>query len=182
MSMRPQLPKGLGQTLRALIALFLIGALAPGPAAAESGLRSADGRFIDNGDETITDTKTGLMWMKKDSYLESGHWINWFEAFDYIKDLNDRGYAGYYDWRLPVLKDLETLYEAEKINSSQVGSEMTIHIDPLFAKEGAGALWSREPNGRYNAFGIVFNTGSRFNSSKKSRSRKAVRAVRDAQP
>ncbi len=161
------------------IALFCLAAL---PMAAEGSPRSGDGRFIDNGDETITDTETGLMWMKMDSYLESGHWLNWFEAFEYVKDLNQRAYAGHIDWRLPVVKTLQTLYEEEKTNSAQVGSEMTIHIDPLFAKEGAGALWSVEPNGRYNAFGVVFNTGDRFNSSKKSRSRKAVRAVRDANP
>ena len=168
------------RSLRTLIALLLLGLLAPGLTAAGDTVRSADGRYIDNGDETITDTKTGLMWMKKDSYLESGHWINWFEAFDYIKDLNERGYAGHYDWRLPIVKDLQTLYEADKVNSAQAGSEMTIHIDPVFAREGAGALWSLETNGSYNAFGVVFNTGNRFNSSKKSRSRKAVRAVREA--
>ena len=42
---------------------------------------SADKRFKDNGDKTITDSKTGLMWMKEDSYLHSGHWVNWFESW-----------------------------------------------------------------------------------------------------
>ena len=37
---------------------------------------SADKRFKDNGDKTITDTKTSLKWMKEDSYLHSGHWVN----------------------------------------------------------------------------------------------------------
>jgi len=177
-----RIPFPTAPTLRTLFALALLTLLAPALAAAGAAVKSADGRYIDNGDETITDTKTGLMWMKKDSYLESGHWINWIEAFDYVKGLNERGYAGHYDWRLPLVKELQTLHEAEKVNSAQVGSEMTIHIDPLFAKEGAGALWALESNGTYNAFGVVFNTGDRFNSSKKSRSRKAVRAVRDAIP
>ena len=55
---------------------------------------------------------------------------------------------------------------------------MIIHIDPIFAKEGSASLWTIEENGNYNAFGIILNTGKRFNSSKESRSRKAVRAVR----
>lgn len=144
--------------------------------------RSPDGRHIDHGNKTITDTRTGLMWMQDDSYLHTGHWLNWFEAQDYIKDLNSQAFAGYLDWRMPTIKELVSLYEEDKINSSQVGTEMSIHIDPLFGKEGSGAIWSSEPNGRFNAFGVVFNTGNKFNGPKKSRSRKAVRAVRSPGP
>ena len=55
---------------------------------------------------------------------------------------------------------------------------MNIHIDPIFSKEGSGYLRSIEENGHYNAFGVVFNSGKRFNSSKKSIFRKGVRAGR----
>ena len=141
-------------------------------------VESGDNRYLDNDDGTITDTKTGLMWVKKDSYLHSGHWLNWHEVHDYVRQLNDEGFAQHSDWQLPTREELKTLYESEKINSSQVGSEMKIHTDPIFEKNGTGSLWSGEANGRYNAFGVVFNTGAVFNSNKKSRSRKATRAVR----
>ncbi len=141
-------------------------------------VESGDNRYLDNNDGTITDTKTGLMWVKKDSYLHSGHWLNWHEVHDYVRQLNDEGFAQHSDWQLPTREELKTLYESEKINSSQVGSEMKIHTDPIFEKNGTGSLWSGEANGRYNAFGVVFNTGAVFNSNKKSRSRKATRAVR----
>ena len=141
-------------------------------------VESGDKRYLDNNDGTITDTKTGLMWMKKDSYLHSGHWLNWYDVHDYVQQLNDEGFAQHNDWQLPTREELKTLYESEKINSSQVGSEMKIHTDPIFEKNGTGSLWSGEANGRYNAFGVVFNTGAVFNSNKKSRSRKATRAVR----
>ncbi len=141
-------------------------------------LESADKRYIDNGDGTITDTNTNLMWMKKDSYLHSGHWLSWSEVHDYVRQLNNEGFAQYIDWQLPTTKELKTLYEPEKVNSSQAGKEMKIHADPIFEKNGSGSLWSGEENGRYNAFGVVFNTGAVFNSNKKSRSRKATRAVR----
>jgi hypothetical protein len=141
-------------------------------------VESGDNRYLDNDDGTITDTKTGLMWMKKDSYLHSGHWLNWHEVHDYVRQLNDEGFAQHSDWQLPTREELKTLYESEKINSSQVGSEMKIHTDPIFEKNGTGSLWSGEENGRYNAFGVVFNTGAIFNSNKKSLSRKATRAVR----
>ena len=139
---------------------------------------SVDKRFKDNGDETITDTKTGLIWMKKDSYLHSGHWINWFESVQFIKNANEEGFANQYDWQLPTVEQLTTLYETDKTNSKVLGKGMNIHIDTIFAKEGSASLWSSEENGNYNAFGVIFNTGTRFNSSKKSKFRKATRAVR----
>ena len=146
--------------------------------AEETGRWSVDKRFRDNGDKTITDTKTGLMWMKEDSYLHSGHWINWFESIQFIKNVNEEGFANQYDWKLPTVEQLTTLYETVKTNSKVLGKGMNIHIDPIFAKEGSASLWSMEENGNYNAFGVVFNTGKRFNSSKKSKFRKATRAVR----
>ena len=135
-------------------------------------------RYIDNMDGTITDSKTGLMWMKNDSYLHSGHWLNWYEAKAFIKQLNEKGFANYFDWQYPTTRELKTLFDADKLNSAQVGREMKIHTDPLFGKRGSGSLWSSDENGIYNAFGVVFNTGDVFSANKKSRSRKATRAVR----
>ena len=135
-------------------------------------------RYIDNMDGTITDSKTGLMWMKNDSYLHSGHWLNWYEAKAFIKKLNEKGFANYFDWQYPTTRELKTLFDADKLNSAQVGREMKIHTNPLFGKKGSGSLWSADENGMYNAFGIVFNTGDVFSANKNSRSRKATRAVR----
>ena len=135
-------------------------------------------RYINNMDGTITDSKTGLMWMKNDSYLHSGHWLNWYEAKAFIKKLNEKGFANYFDWQYPTTRELKTLFDADKLNSAQVGREMKIHTDPLFGKRGSGSLWSADENGMYNAFGVVFNTGDVFSANKKSRSRKATRAVR----
>jgi hypothetical protein len=170
--------------LAALFFLLALAVILTGNASGESGeiKYSEDKRFIDNGDKTITDTKTGLQWMKEDSYQYKGHWLNWFQAFDYIKELNEERFADYLDWRLPTIIELTTLYEEEKFNGKQVGSEMNLHMDPIFAKEGSGTLWTQESNGNYNAFGVVFNTGQRFNSSKRKKARRAIRAVRQLNP
>ncbi len=144
----------------------------------QGSITSADKRFIDNGDGTITDTKTNLMWMKQDSYLHSGHWMHWFDAINFVKKLNQEQFANYMDWDIPTVDELRTLYEPEKFNSSQIGREMKIHIDPIFAKNGSGGHWSIEKNGMHNAFGFIYNNGSVFSHPKKSKSRKAVRAVR----
>ena len=159
-----------------LVVAGLIAALT-GQGATES-IWSEDKRFKDNGDRTVTDTQTGLMWMQADSYIQAGSWLTWFEAIKFIAQLNGEGFTDYHDWRAPTVKELQSLYEAEKVNSKQVGREMTIHIDPIFTKDGSGSLWSGEENGNYNAFGVVLNTGQRFSSSKKSKSRRAIRAVR----
>lgn len=170
-------PKAVKLISIVLIALFLLTGIVSSNGFAVP-VESGDKRYLDNGDGTITDTKTKLMWMKADSYLHSGHWLNWFEAHDYIKKLNDEGFAQYIDWQLPSTNQLKTLYEPDKINGFQAESEMRIHTDPIFEKNGSGSLWSLEENGRHNAFGVVFNTGAVFNSNKKSKSRKATRAVR----
>ena len=143
---------------------------------------SQDKRFVDNGDGTITDTKTHLMWMKQESYQQTGHWLTWFESHDFIKKANEKGYANHYDWQMPTLDDLRTLHEPGKTNSQQVGREMKIHIDPIFAKEGSGVWWALEANGHFNAFGIEFNSGKKFSAPKKSKARKAVRPMRVTKP
>ena len=157
--------------------LFLIGLLSIETKFSESTSLEPQ-RYIDNMDGTITDSKTRLMWMKNDSYLHSGHWLNWYEAKAFIKKLNEKGFANYFDWQYPTTRELKTLFDADKLNSAQVGREMKIHTDPLFGKKGSGSLWSADENGMYNAFGVVFNTGDVFSANKKSRSRKATRAVR----
>lgn len=164
------------------LALIILAMISAGQVSSESVKYSEDKRFIDNGDKTITDTKTGFMWMKEDSYQYKGHWLNWFQAEDYIEELNQERFADYLDWRLPTIEELTTLYEAEKLNSQQVGSEMKMHMDPIFAKEGSGTLWTSEVNGNYNAFGVVFNHGQKFNSSKRKKARRAVRAIRFTNP
>ncbi|MBI4389181.1 MAG: DUF1566 domain-containing protein [Nitrospinae bacterium] len=179
-----------GITKSALLFLFL--ALASGwalswPAGVSAGsdtpkALSEDKRFVDNGDQTVTDTQTGLMWAKQDAYQRKKHWLNWSEAHAFIDQLNAEEFAGYRDWQLPTKRQLITLYEPGKLNGSQLGHEMNSHLDPLFAKDGAGALWAMEDNGHYNAFGVVFNTGTEFSAPKDSRSRKSVRAVRLAHP
>ncbi len=58
-------------------------------------------RFVDNGDGTITDSVTRLMWQKG----ENGR-MSWFEALEACRKLNVGGYS---DWRLPNIKELNTI-------------------------------------------------------------------------
>jgi hypothetical protein len=73
--------------------------------------------YTDNGDGTITDNNTGLMWEKKSndgSIHDKGTEYTWSEAFTvFIAALNAAGFAGYTDWRLPNVRELQTIANYE---------------------------------------------------------------------
>lgn len=167
------------------LALMIVPAVFAGSDAktdAKKVILSKDKRFIDNGDQTITDTKTRLMWTKEDSYQQTGHWLNWFESFEFVEKLNEDGFANHRDWKMPTIDQLKTLYDPHKTNSSQLGHGMKIHIDPIFAKNGSGSHWSLQADGAFNALGVIFNHGGKFTLSKKARARKSARALRHVSP
>ncbi len=62
--------------------------------------KSTDGRYRDNGEGTITDTRTNLMWTKEDSYVTLGKCLGWDDSKEYVSRLNT---GGYNDWRMPQL-------------------------------------------------------------------------------
>jgi hypothetical protein len=66
--------------------------------------------FTDNGDGTITDAATGLMWLKDDVTSNSdGPWEVDFEtAIDTCEDLEAGGHD---DWRLPNMKELHSIVD-----------------------------------------------------------------------
>ncbi len=61
-------------------------------------------RLIDNGDGTITDTKSGLVWQKGDAGP-----MRWEDAAEACERLSLGGKS---DWRLPTLKELHDLFRA----------------------------------------------------------------------
>lgn len=69
--------------------------------------------YVDNGYGTITDTATGLMWEKLSddtSLHDKDNVYTWPNAFNYkIALLNFEGFAGYSDWRVPNLSELQSI-------------------------------------------------------------------------
>lgn len=77
--------------------------------------------FVDNGDNTITDLATGLMWQKADD----GKSRDWETALSYSENLI---LAKHSDWRLPNAKELQSLVDYTRcpdITNSPA-------IDPIF--------------------------------------------------
>lgn len=80
--------------------------------------------LVDNGDGTLTDWATGLMWAQADS----GAALNWEEALAWVQTQNDVGYLGYDDWRLPDAKELQSILDYTRSPDSSSSAA----IDPLF--------------------------------------------------
>ncbi len=86
--------------------------------------------FVDNGDGTITDSATELMWMQDDSgsfYVgddEDGA-LDWGQALQWAEELE---YAGYSDWRLPNAKELQSIVDYTRSPATTNSAA----IDPIF--------------------------------------------------
>lgn len=81
-------------------------------------------QFVDNGDGTITDQATGLMWAQDDS----GKGMDWETALAWVQQQNSANYLGYSDWRLPNAKELQSIVDYSR-SPDTTGSAA---IDPLF--------------------------------------------------
>jgi hypothetical protein len=96
-------------------------------------------RFIDNGDGTITDSETGLMWAQSSSPGD----LNWEDAETYCKNpAMDSLYLKYDDWRMPTIEELRTLYSKD-IKAYKATCGLKIRIDSVFDVSCAW-IWSAE--------------------------------------
>ena len=100
-------------------------------------------RFIDNDNGTITDTFTGLMWQEGYAYRETGNYISWYDANDYVEKLNQQKLGDYCDWRLPNKLEIQSLYEIAHPFLSR-GKTFVLHIDPIFEFGYGSCFWTSQ--------------------------------------
>ena len=82
--------------------------------------------FTDNGDGTVTDNVTGLMWQQEgDDVLRI-----WEDALAYCEDLE---LAGHTDWRLPNIKALRSIMDNKTYNPA---------IDTSYFPSEVSSYWS----------------------------------------
>jgi len=89
--------------------------------------------FTDNGDNTITDNRTGLMWIKNPALVTGFYIVGGFPKQFYWDGLDlpnsasaacaSLNYVGHTDWRLPTLVELQTIVDNSRTNPS---------IDPTY--------------------------------------------------
>jgi hypothetical protein len=85
-------------------------------------------QFVDNGDGTVTDRATGLMWQMADN----GEALYWADALEYADTLTVGGYT---DWRLPNAKELQSIVDYTRSPATTNSAA----LDPIFsATEIAG--------------------------------------------
>ena len=75
-----------------------------------------DVRFTDNGDQTMTDNLTGLTWSQNANPPSA--LITWYNALDYVKNLNSNNYLGHNDWRMPNANEVASLMNRERANTA----------------------------------------------------------------
>lgn len=111
-------------------------------------LKYIENEYEDEGDGTITDHATGLMWEKSGSDDHLTH----KNALAYVEKLNKEPFAGYDDWRLPTIEKLMSLLEPEKQSD-------ILYIDPIFDQE-QWWCWSSDKRDSGSAWNVYFFIGS----------------------
>ena len=84
-------------------------------------IQYTDNDFKVNGDGTVTDRATGLMWQQ----AGSDYPVTWYEAHEYVSQLNEKRFAGRADWRLPTVNELMSLL-------TDVPKAGDLCIEPIF--------------------------------------------------
>jgi hypothetical protein len=118
-----------------------------------SGISAPTPRFTSNSDGTTTDNYTGLMWQQSPASAA----VSWSSALSYCQGLS-LGNSSYTDWRLPNVKELESITDDTK-------SGLVVDTD-YFPGAQSAVYWSSTtvtPNfDGYNsdAWTVNFNDGS----------------------
>jgi len=126
----------------------------------QSGVDLPEPRFAINGDGTVTDNMSGLMWQQDmnciathypgyDNDVPAGDGrVTWQHALDFVTGINNGTYsecgAGYTDWRLPNIKELYSLvhygFQGPAL-SNTAGTGQWTDGDP-FINDPAATFWS----------------------------------------
>jgi hypothetical protein len=122
-------------------------------------------------DKVVIDHATGLMWHQSGSFKN----ISWKRAKKWVIKLNENGYAGFTDWRLPTLEETASLLEPSAENGNQF-------IDHIFDKTQS-SVWTCDSNISSSSLSLDRAWSVNFNYGLVSRNdimteRKKVRPVR----
>lgn len=100
-----------------------------------------------NGDVVVIDHTTDLMWHQSGS----SDYMRWSIAENWIRNLNNRGYAGYHNWRLPTLEEAASLLASDRHNN--------LYINSVFHDEQWG-IWTGDTCGSAGAWSVYFSLGN----------------------
>ena len=87
--------------------------------------------FVDNGDGTVTDRATGLMWQKDSSPKP----LTLERAAYYVGSLNEKRFAGYSDWRMPTVEELASLITVNVGRGTDINPLFTTEQKPYWSSD-----------------------------------------------
>ena len=105
----------------------------------QEGVAWPSPRFTDNGDQTVTDNLTNLIWTINGSTPTVGPCTSdgtWQAGLNYVVCLNTNNYLGHNDWRLPNRIELSSLTDFSQSAPSIPTGNPFIGVQPL------GFYWS----------------------------------------
>ena len=134
------------------------------------------GRFVDNGNGTISDLCTGLMWQKVVPPVVSS--TTWEDALRFVRESDA---AGYRDWRLPNVRELQSVIDYGR--HAPAGSDQDVPaLPPLFlwppALYWTSSAYIKDPD---EAWVVDVETGEVVSCSKMQHDM-AMAAVRNIVP
>jgi hypothetical protein len=115
-------------------------------------------RFVDNGDETVTDHETGLMWKKTDTMIDLKKWVNYQDSVDYARELKENKFAGHDDWRLPTKDEMGSLYNESFSQTDKFGK--IIHISDKFTSGCGFSMIAKQVDGRMRTWVLKLRDGT----------------------
>lgn len=107
--------------------------------------------IVDNGDGTVSDRGTGLMWLQNADTISQ----SWWAASNTAAEALTTG--GHTDWRLPTIEDLETLYA--RLSSS--GTFVPAPFVNLDVDGYSDWFWSNTDTGANDYYYFDFELGVR---------------------
>ena len=125
---------------------------------ADNSAAQAKSRFIDNGDGTVTDTTTSLMWLQDASCIGTTDWQN---SFTKLKDYNSNRasypcgakHNPYSDWHIPNRHELRSLIDHDRDLPALPASHPFSNVQPDY--------WTSTtaPSNPSQAYKIFMGTG-----------------------
>lgn len=136
----------------------------------QAGVQWPTPRFTDNGDGTVDDNLTGLIWLKDANC--AGTSFDWQGALDWVADLNtlsiactDYAAGSFTDWRLPNVKELASLIDYSQFDGALADGHPFVNIvlDP-----SPGYYWSSTSfqKNQIGAWGLLIGGGGIFTKLK----------------
>lgn len=124
------------------------------------------GSFTDDGNGTVTDNTTSLMWQKEDDNIKR----TWTDAVSYCEVLT---LAGYSDWRLPNVKELWSLKQPDDYTDPTIDETYFPNTDSVYwtstsggrAEEGGSVRITDDPS---KAWVVAFSLGITLAGNKSS--------------